>query len=63
MCVCVYNIHFIDIPLLSEAEFWFVLRFYYKHLIDFKGASTCQGLFYAFRLGNDIHCTYLHFFV
>ena len=34
-----------------------------KGLIDFNGISNSQGLFYAKRLGNYIHCTFIFIFL
>ena len=32
-------------------------------VIDFNGISTCSGLFYAKRLGNHIHYTFIFTFL
>ena len=38
--------------------------FFFLHLlINFNGISFCLGLFYAKRLGNCFHCTFMFTFL
>ena len=35
----------------------------FNRLIDFNGISTHQGLFYAYRLRNRVHCSFIFAFL
>ena len=46
-----------------QSEKWLNDECWKKWFIVFNSISTCLVLFYAYRLGNRVHCTFLFIFV